>query len=133
MDLAPYIKRDNEKSLIDDFLPGTMRLTSSGEHIYGFPQYQATGAMYYRPNNFAEAGLPSPNGSWTWEEFAGVTQKLTRTNGAQVTTVGLTTVSPWLWLFPWFVSGGVDLTDDYNAPFDSPAAIKTAEYLNDLF
>lgn len=132
LDLKPYIDRDGQ-GFINDLLPLTLAQVSRGNAIYGLPfQTSATGAVYYNRVMFDNAGLPYPDGSWDWAEFADTARRLTRTNGTDITQIGFA-IAPaaWLWYFPWLVQSGVSFDDPYEVPLDTPEAVRAFEYLRE--
>ncbi|HET7559915.1 MAG TPA: sugar ABC transporter substrate-binding protein [Limnochordia bacterium] len=133
LDLSPFIKRDNLQSLVADFVPSTLAMMTKAGHIYAFPKYSATGAMYYNTEMFADAGLEKPATDWNWSDFAAYAKKLTLTDGAAVKQYGYNLNNDWIWVYPWFVSGGTDFSNPNVVPLDTPAAINTGTYLQDLY
>jgi|GEM_PF-3168758 ABC-type sugar transport system, periplasmic component len=130
LDLTPYLEREGQE-ILGDLLPLVLAQVSREGSVYGLPfQTSATGAIYYNRVMFDQAGLAHPDGSWDWEEFASSARRLTRSDGTQITQIGLA-IAPtgWLWLFPWLVQSGVSFEDPYRVPLDTPEAIRAFEYL----
>lgn len=44
---------------------------------YAIPYRQDTWVLYYNKDLFAKAGVPDPDGSWTWQDYANVSKQLT--------------------------------------------------------
>jgi multiple sugar transport system substrate-binding protein len=80
IDLAPYMRKDgiDEGQFVQPFL----NLMSSGGKVLGIPMAGATLAVFYNKSWFAAAGLPYPEGEWTWEQFADTADALMAVKGA---------------------------------------------------
>ena len=50
---------------------------------YAVPKDIDTIAMWYNKDMFDEAGIDYPDGSWTWDEFYDIAEKLTKEDGSQ--------------------------------------------------
>ena len=48
---------------------------------YAVPKDMDTVAIWYNKDMFDEAGIPYPDGSWTWDEFYDIAVKLTKDDG----------------------------------------------------
>lgn len=132
LNLTPYIERDGLEDLVRDLLPASISQMSMNGQLYGLPQYQAVGGLYYNTNMFSEAGLPAPDGSWTWEEFFETVRTLTRFDGDVARISGFTQYPQWIWFFPWLVQAGVSFEDPAHVPFDDPAVIRIVEDLQQM-
>lgn len=51
-------------------------------HIYGLPFRASVGAIWYNKDMFDAAGVPYPDGTWTWDEYKEIAAKLTQGEGA---------------------------------------------------
>lgn len=133
MDLMPLLERDGLVGELADLLPASLELMTMDGGLYGLPQYQAVGAIYYNRDMFEQAGIPDPDGSWDWDEFASVVQKLSRSDGAQAVTTGFTQFPQWIFFFPWFEQGGVRFDDPRTLPLNTPEAVQTVNFVKDLY
>jgi multiple sugar transport system substrate-binding protein len=101
--------------------------------VYGFPSNAASNAIFINKPLFDKAGIPYPKGSWTWEQFLPVAQKLTlRDEKGRATQFGV--LVDW-WLWPQFViqwGGRVYSEDGTKCVIDSPQAIAGVQFLHDL-
>lgn len=129
LNLTPYVERDGFEDVIQDLLPASISQMSMDGQLYGLPQYQAVGGIYYNTHMFSEAGLPTPDGSWDWEGFFEAVRRLTRFEGGEVRVSGFTQYPQWIWFFPWLVQAGVSFEDPAAVPFDHPSAVRIVEEL----
>lgn len=49
---------------------------------YGYPFRSTVEGIWYNKDLFDEAGIPYPDGSWTWDEYKEIAQKLTKGTGS---------------------------------------------------
>lgn len=77
-DLTPYVQKDGVD--LKGYYPGVLTRFSPGGKVYALPQDTAPmGLVFYNKKMFRDAGLPYPDGSWTWPEpFLSICQKLTK-------------------------------------------------------
>lgn len=132
MDLMPLIIRDDVADQFEDTLAATRALMTLDGGLYGIPQYQGVGGMFYNRDLFAESGIEEPSGDWTWDEFAATVRRLSRSDGTQVRQTGYTQFPQWIFFFPWLEQNGVDLNDPYKVPLDQPEAIQAVDFVKDL-
>jgi len=108
--------------------------------LYVLPRDIApSGLIYYNKRLFKEAGIPYPDGSWTWDykvrpelkekDFLWVMQQLTK-KGADGKTARFGYVSDWpgLMFDTFMYSSGLKPADNYEEPtkvlYDSPEMVK---------
>jgi multiple sugar transport system permease protein len=106
------------------------------------------GLVYYNKKAFDEAGVPYPDGSWTWDfqerpelkekDFLWVLHQLTKKDeNGRVTRYGITMWDPHGLLDLFFFSQGGRYTDNGENPtkvnFNSDASLKAHQYLADLY
>ncbi len=48
---------------------------------YGYPYRSTVEGIWYNKDMFDDAGIPYPDGSWTWEEYIDIARKLTKGEG----------------------------------------------------
>lgn len=85
-DLSPFMEQP-EGLQAADFLPAAMAHfrhigpTMGRPGLYALPQdWNPTNLLLYDVDAFDAAGLPYPDGTWTWQDFAHACRKLTRTS-----------------------------------------------------
>jgi multiple sugar transport system permease protein len=87
MDLKPFVARDPTVHL-SDYYPQLVNLFGHDGKLYALPRDVAPeGLVYYNKSLFDKAGVPYPDGSWTWDyvphpergnqDFLTLAQKLT--------------------------------------------------------
>lgn len=85
--LDNYIK--NTKAFtMSDFIPAVSKLTQLNGGVYGLPWCFATHLLYYNKDMFDKAGVPYPNGNWTWQDFRDAAKKLTIVKNGKVVQWG---------------------------------------------
>ncbi len=106
------------------------------------------GLFYYNKKAFDEAGVPYPNGSWTWDfkerpelkekDFLWVLDKLTKKDAkGKPTRYAIATFDPSAFLNLFIYSQGGDYVDDSENPtkvlFDDPKVVASHQLLVDLY
>ncbi len=92
MDLTPFVARDSSVSL-SAYYPQLVKLFTRDNKLYALPRDIApTGLVYYNKKLFDKAGLPYPDGLWSWDytphpdrgdnDFLTVAQRLTQRRGS---------------------------------------------------
>lgn len=136
LDLSPYIQRD--KVSMGEYLNGIIDLYTWRNEVYALPVDWARQAMFYNEDMFNAAGLPAPAADWTWDEFLGVSRRLTRDNdGDGVNDQYAIRDFKSFWpLVAWSFTG-TSLYDDARFPthtrIDSPEVIRAIQFVGDLF
>ena len=77
--------RDFKKSDLDDFVKGQWAGFQIPETNirFGLPTYINTGVLYYNKNTFQKAGVKEPDATWTYNEYAEASRRLTRIDGGR--------------------------------------------------
>lgn len=130
-DLRPYFASGGPvtasyfaKPFLDQYL-----ITSGDKKggYYGLPYGADTVVQFYNKKHFDEAGIPYPNGDWTFDEMIGVADKLTKRDGGKTTRYGLAAQIPWQATYVPGIEawGGSVLRDDGTVNLTSDAALKT--------
>ena len=79
---------------------------------------------------FDEAGIDYPDGSWTWDEFYDIAEKLTKEDGSQYGFAANPSNEQDTWMNIVYSMGGCVLTDDNKSGFDDPNTIKAMEFVD---
>ena len=128
--------------------PNAVRAFSWSGKTYAIPRdIGATAYIYYNKRLFREAGLPYPDGSWTWDtkvrpelrerDFVWTMRRLSRFEpGARRPSVyGFTTSWPQLWMETLLTSSGVRMWDDDRHPtrlfLDDPKVVEVFQFASD--
>jgi len=99
---------------------------------YGFPTNPGPWVIFYNKNVFDEAGVPYPEGDWTWDEFVQVAKKVTLKDekGKRNKTYGIMGYD--LMEAVWQNGGSFYSEDGTRCTLDSVQAIQAAQWLMDL-
>ncbi len=123
-------------------------LTVDGK-LYALPRDVACSAIiYYNKRLFREAGIPYPDGSWTWDtrvrpelrekDFVWTLQQLTRTKPGDAAPYqfGLAAAWPQLWMETLLISSNVRMWDNDARPtrlyLDDPKVIDVFQFAADV-
>jgi len=118
-----------------DFDPKLFDLTKYKGKTYFIPSTWNNIMVNYNRALFAEAGIPTPSKTWTWDEFADIAEKLTKRDAnGNVTQFGYEVPSFFFGVMPWFLSNGTSpVTEDWTASnMQDPKVAETLQYLYDL-
>jgi len=79
LDLRPYVARDLDQSLIDDWDPAQYKafFTEDGRQ-FGLPKYHGALALYYNKDLFDQYGVAYPDDTWTYDDYQDAMTQLTR-------------------------------------------------------
>jgi len=125
--LDPFVKASPEVDL-GSFYPNTLRYYSFQGKLWVLPRaITSSGLVFYNKRLFREAGLPYPDGSWTWDlqprpqlgakDFFTVVDKLTkRSSTGKTLQFGYATSWPQLWMETLLASSGLKLWNDDDHP-----------------
>ncbi|MBI2264920.1 MAG: ABC transporter substrate-binding protein [Armatimonadetes bacterium] len=84
--MDPFLKGSPEMA---EFIPSLERAFSWNGLVYGIPKDFNTYALYYNKRIFDEAGIPYPNGTWSWEQLRETAKGLTDTRDRRRLRYGL--------------------------------------------
>lgn len=100
---------------------------------YGVTANVSTNAIWFNKDIFDAYGIPYPEGSWTWEEFIPLAQRLTvRDEKKRIKHFGLL-CDWWNWRTFVYQYGGRVYTDDgTRCVVDSPEAVAGIQMMRDL-
>jgi multiple sugar transport system substrate-binding protein len=129
--------KDYKKADIDDFVKGQW----NGFQIpttnirFGMPTYINTGVLYFNRNTFRRAGVKEPDNTWTYNEYAEASKRLTRMDGGRQVygnahPRGKGRTENTLWAF-----GGsyVDPKDFKKTAVHQPESLQALEWLADRY
>lgn len=101
--------------------------------VYGVPTNLASNGIWFNKELFDAAGVSYPQGSWTWEEFIPLAQRLTkRDRNGRPLHFGF--LCDW-WIWPQFIvnyGGRIYTEDGTRCILDSPEAERGVQLLSDL-
>jgi multiple sugar transport system substrate-binding protein len=130
--------KDYKKSDLDDFVKGQWNgFQIPNTNIrFGMPTYINTGVLYFNRNTFRRAGVKEPDTSWTYNDYAEASKRLTRiVDGRQVygnyhPSTGFNRMQNQLWAF-----GGhfVDPKDFKKTLVHAPEAQQAFQWLHDRY
>lgn len=133
-----YVSKQEAKAWFGGFYPAFMANSQAFGKTWGIPFQRSTPVMYWNKDAFKKAGLDPNQPPKTWGELVTDAQKLTvRDADGKVTQWGVripTAGFPY-WLYQGLaIPAGVTLAskDGTKVNFDSPAAVKAAQFMLDL-
>lgn len=137
VDLWPYIIRDGlEAEYRQDFFPGALVTGNTyKEQLVGLPMLLQIEALYYQPSILQQSGVAVPQEGWTWDDFAEMAQKMTRTDGAgNVTTYGAGSTTAQNMAIMFLIQNGATIWNEetYRSSVKDPEYREAVEYLYDL-
>lgn len=127
-----YLKSDKSAQQIkNDIAPGLIKSFSVGNDITSLPNAWNDMIIYYNTDLFKKAGLPMPDGSWSWSQFEAAAAKLTRGGTYGFAWTG-TEIFPGV--LPWVANQGGNFVskDVCSATANTPAVEKAYTFLNGL-
>lgn len=146
-DLKPYLQKDSSVNL-SEYYPQLIKFFTIDNKLYALPRDIAPmGLVYYNKKLFDQAGIPYPDGSWSWDyvphpergnqDFLTVAQKLSKlksNDGKQIFGYGAGVT---VWTLNNFVySSGTDFVDDIFNPtklnYNDPRIIKAMQLTSDM-
>lgn len=121
VDLTPYV----EKSVIKDYLPGTLDSRSFNDHVFGLPMESEPLALFYSVDAFEKAKLSEADVPQTWDQLLEVSEKLTTSDQFGLvleTNPGYYQNFNW-YPFLWMGDGSPISTDQKHSTFDTKASV----------
>lgn len=91
--------------------------------LYTLPAGFTNVAVYYNKDMFDEAGVPYPDGSWTWQEFVETAKKLNKTENGKLVQWGASTFGGWIRLM-------LPLLDAFGGSVQSPDGKNFVGYMD---
>lgn len=129
LDLTDYVSK-SEKLEMDKFPQDLKDMYTWKDKVYAVPKDRDTIAMWYNKKMFDEAKIDYPDGSWTWDEFYEIAEKLTKDDGSQFGFAAQPSNEQDTWMNMVYSMGGTIVTDDNKSGFDDPNTIKAMEFLD---
>ena len=132
LDLTDHIT-NSEKVDLDRFPDDIRELYVYEGRIYSMPKDIDTIALWYNRTLFEEAGIDTPNETWTWDHFYEVAVALTDPEAG----IWGTAMNPGNdqdgWMNIIYSMGGYVINEDRTASgFDNPNTIAAMEFVDDL-
>ncbi len=135
-DLDPYLTKDQMD--LKAYYPQVVQRFSPDGHLFAVPQDTAPmGVLYYNKKIFTEAGVPFPDGKWSWPKtFLSVCQKLTKKDAKGKTVRWAYTEANPISFENFLFSNGGNWVDDTAHPTKftagEPEGLVAANFRNDL-
>lgn len=131
-DITDELKKLGIDPLRQSWSVGAPFLVYKGR-VYGFLDNAAADGIWFNKDLFDQAGLPYPKGSWTWDQFLPVAEKLTiRDAHGHAKQYGL--MMDWsIWqtfMMQW--GGRLFTPDGTKCIVDSPEAVQGIQLMQDL-
>ncbi len=123
----------------DDVAPQALELVTYNGRVVGLPwRGIAVGAMPYRADFFAEAGLDPETPPQTWDELVEHARRLVRRDadgtlirsGFNVTDAG---VEPSFWFRLFTLQNGLEVFSDAEHSLTDPRIVRAVEFYSDLY
>ncbi len=132
-----FVKTDDDKKWLASFFPAFMENSRTGGKTWGAPFQRSTVVLYWNKDLFKEAGLDPDKAPANWAEQLAYAQKLTKSEGGNVTQWGLQVPSTGFpyWLFQGFSTqaGAILMNEAGNRTFfDKPEVVEALTYWVDL-
>ena len=132
LDLTDKIA-DSDKLEMDKFPKDIKEMYQWDGKTYAVPKDIDTIAMWYNKDMFDEAGIDYPDGSWTWDEFYDIAEKLTKEDGSQYGFAVSPDNDQGGYYNIIYDYGGYVLSDDQQTSgFDQPGTIEGLTVLMDM-
>lgn len=115
---------------LGDFLPNLLAPYKKGDRIYGIPKDFNVLCLFYNRKLFAEAKLPFPDASWTWNMLRDAARRLTGKGHKGLCINGYDPAV----FFAFVLQNGGRYLDDtkLRCVVDSPEAVKALEFLHQM-
>jgi multiple sugar transport system substrate-binding protein len=130
--LDPLIKRDGKQVPLGDYVGAQLDVWKTPERgLFALPMYMGVFGLYFSRSLFQRKGVPSPDGTWTWDRWREAMVRLTdKTEQTWGYLQSINFPRPGILIRQ---NGGnqVDPKDPRRAVFDSPAAIGAMQWLHD--
>ena len=131
VNLQSYFDRDINLDNFYEISTARGRFPLETGDLYGMYTMLGTGILYYNRDIFNKAGAPYPNENWDTKELVEVAKKLTKPGDDQW---GLVPGGDyWFMSMMWSHGGGFLNEDLTKSVWDTPGAIATFQFEEDLF
>lgn len=126
-DITDFVLRDAEEMGLDDYFPEIRAAMQLDGRYYIVTESMNLSLLYFNRRLFAEAGVPEPDETWTWDDYVRAGQALTKPGTPGNPGVwGSSRVEGWWgeWIIYVRQSGGDIFTaDGQRCLLDTPEAI----------
>ena len=117
---------------LDKFPEDLKNMYTYDGKIYALPKDMDTVAIWYNKDMFDEAGIPYPDGSWTWDEFYDIAKQLTKEDGSQFGFCANPSNEQDTWMNTVYTLGGCVLNAEGKSGFDDPKTVAAMEFVDKL-
>jgi len=132
--LNSYIERSGFP--VGDFFPASLDVWTQDGQLYALPTSRNHALFVYNKDIFAQAGIADPpiawgaDSGWTWEYVRDLAQKLTQSDGEQVTLYGIEDQG---WVGVWPLYWGADWVGENGViTAAAPETVQAAQFFVDL-
>jgi multiple sugar transport system substrate-binding protein len=131
-DLGPWIKKGGVD--VNDYWPHFFDAMKYKNKVYALQRDGDIDVLYYNQDHLKQAGVKTPDKTWTWTTFRDALGKLTQKTGGRVARYGLAMEQTkyWIWLGEtgswWFD----DAINPSKCTLDDPKAITGLEFQSGL-
>jgi len=135
-DLEPFIREQNDRLRLDDFLPTSIESFTYNGTRYAMPWDGFSMLVFYNKDLFDREGLPYPEDEWTWEQFRELSRALTKDldGDGRTDQFGCNLGFDWLSVEPliWSYGGRILTEDRSRCAMNSPETIAALQFIYDL-
>jgi multiple sugar transport system substrate-binding protein len=128
LNLSPYMQRDH--IAVSSYFPVLFTPFICDHTVYGIPKDWNTLGIVYNKTLFRQAGLPFPDGTWTWNKLRSTALKLTHLSNKGSSQYGISLPdNSSRWLAFLFANGGSVLdAKQKSATFTTPKAVDSLSF-----
>lgn len=124
--LDDIVDAEEAKSLYGANLP-----VEDDGHFYALPFKQEVYCVFYNKNLFDEAGVPYPQGSWTWDDYVETALKITDPDKGIYGSF-MNADLPWMYMYAQQLDTAEFYTEDGMCNFDSKEFREAAEWFKHI-
>lgn len=117
---------------LDSYTPASAAGVQWEGHVYGIPKDTNSFGLFYNKQLFARAGVPVPDGTWTWKDVATAAARLTDVKkGVHGVAAPPNDVLSWYLTIPQ-AGGRVISADGRSSGYADPATLDGLRFWTDL-
>jgi multiple sugar transport system substrate-binding protein len=125
-----------EKGWVEGYYPAALDTFRVRGRLYGVWHYANPQVAFYNKELFAQAGVPEPPPDWTYEQWLGLSKRLTKPGDPATAVWGTAAPTSFNYVFNAIRSFGGAVFDDDEAPHrftgNTPKAVEGLQFLADL-